>query len=152
MRMAARRLRRGADALLLRRLRLPVHAGRADPPSVTVMSGIDQKPPRLQGDERATLMALLQYQRASLVRKVAGLDDDAARGSVVASGTSLLWLVKHLAAAEVTWILRRFAGQDVAVPDATVHADDRLADAIDAYREVWRKADAILGAAVSLDE
>jgi hypothetical protein len=35
----------------------------------------DQKPPRLEGGERETLLALLQYQRDSLVRKVTGIDD-----------------------------------------------------------------------------
>jgi Protein of unknown function (DUF664) len=38
----------------------------------------DQKPPRLAAGELETLLALLQYQRDSLVRKVAGLDDAAA--------------------------------------------------------------------------
>jgi hypothetical protein len=33
-----------------------------------------QKPPRLAGGERETVRALLQYQRESLVHKVAGLD------------------------------------------------------------------------------
>jgi Protein of unknown function (DUF664) len=79
----------------------------------------DQKPPRLAAGELETLLALLQYQRDSLVRKVAGLDDAAARRSPVASGTSLLWLIKHMAGAEITWMLRRFAGQDVIVPDDT---------------------------------
>jgi hypothetical protein len=55
----------------------------------------DQKPPRLAAGELQTLRALLQYQRDSLVRKVAGLDDAAARRSPVGSGTSLLWLIKH---------------------------------------------------------
>jgi hypothetical protein len=48
----------------------------------------DQKPPRLVGSEAETLRALLQYQRESLVRKVADLDDAAARWSPVGSGTS----------------------------------------------------------------
>src|SRR5690242_5136384 len=71
----------------------------------------DQKPPRLAGGEAETLHALLGYQRESLVRKVAGLDEASARWSPVGTGTSLLWLIKHMASAEVTWVLRRFAGQ-----------------------------------------
>jgi hypothetical protein len=54
---------------------------------------------------------LLQYQRDSLVRKVAGLGDAAGRRSPVDSGTCLLWLIKHMASAEITWMLRRFAGR-----------------------------------------
>ena len=71
----------------------------------------DQKPPRLAAGEFETLHALLQYQRDSLVRKVAGLDDAAARRSPVDSGTNPLWLIKHMASAEITWMLRRFAAR-----------------------------------------
>jgi uncharacterized protein DUF664 len=53
----------------------------------------DVKPPRLAGGESETLLALLQYQRESLVRNVAGVDESAARRSPVGSGTSLLWLI-----------------------------------------------------------
>jgi hypothetical protein len=60
----------------------------------------DQKSPRLEADERETLQALFQYQRDSFVRKVTGVDEGAARGSPVASGTTLLWLIQHMARAE----------------------------------------------------
>ena len=86
----------------------------------------DQKPPRLESDERETLRALLQYQRDSIVRKATGVDDAAARRPLVGSGTTLLWLIKHLARAETLWIVRRFAGQDVEVPDDQVRSDDSL--------------------------
>jgi uncharacterized damage-inducible protein DinB len=111
----------------------------------------DQKPPRLEGDERETLHALLQYQRESLVRKVSGVDDDAARTSPVSTGTSLLWLVKHLTSAETLWVLHRFAGHEVAIPDHTVTADDSVAAALDAYRATWDRVDAVVAAAPSLD-
>src|SRR5438874_13805083 len=71
----------------------------------------DYKPPRSSGDERAVLRALLQYQRESFVRKVEGVDERAAREAVVASGTTLLWLTKHMARADQLWIVQRFAGQ-----------------------------------------
>lgn len=70
----------------------------------------DQKPPRLSGDERATLTSLLQYQRASFVRKCSGVSDDRAAETPVGSGTSLLWLANHMADAEARWVLVRFAG------------------------------------------
>ena len=66
----------------------------------------DQKPPRMARDERTTLSMLLRYQRESFVRKVTGLDDGAARRALVGSGTTLLWLTKHLSRAEVIWVLR----------------------------------------------
>jgi uncharacterized damage-inducible protein DinB len=102
--------------------------------------------------ESETLHALLQYQRESLVRKVADLDDAAARRSPVASGTSLLWLIKHMASAEITWMLRRFAGQDVVIPDDTPQPRDTLEAAIQFYRATWEKVDAVAYRAASLDE
>ena len=98
------------------------------------------------------MLALLQYQRDSLVRKVAGLDDAAARRSPVDSGTSLLWLIKHMASAEITWMLRRFAGLDVVIPDDTPQPGDTLDAAIQFYRDTWEKADAVAYRAAGLDE
>lgn len=111
----------------------------------------DQKPPRLEGDERDTLCALLQYQRDSVVRKVTGVDDDAARRPLMGSGTTLLWLVIHLARVEQLWIVGRFAGEAVDLTGDRVGADDDLVTAIAAYRETWARVDAIIAAA-SLDE
>ncbi|HEY0805607.1 MAG TPA: DinB family protein [Pseudonocardiaceae bacterium] len=112
----------------------------------------DVKPPRLASDERATLRALLRYQRDSMVRKVTGVDDTAARRAFVGSGTSLLWLVKHMTRAETVWILRRFAGQQVPIPDDTVHPHDSLVTAMAAYRDTWTRVDAVIEAVPSLDE
>ena len=112
----------------------------------------DRKPPRFEGDERDTLLVLLQFQRESLVRKLDGVSDEAARSSPVASGTSLLWLVRHLTMAETLWVLRRFAGLDVAVPDGDVAPADTVAAAVAAYRDTWSQADDIVRAAPSLDE
>jgi len=111
----------------------------------------DQKPPRLADGERQTLQALLQYQRDSLVRKVAGVDEAPARRQLVDSGTNLLWLMKHMARAEIVWILYRFAGQDTVIPDDAVQPGDTLAAAVDAYRATWARVDAIVATATSLD-
>jgi hypothetical protein len=112
----------------------------------------DQKPPRLDGDERETLLALLQYQRLSLVRKATGVDDASARRSMVGSGTTLLWLMKHMARAEITWVLFRFAGEDVVIPDDQFTDDDSLTSAIDVYTATWPRVDAVVSAAPTLDE
>jgi uncharacterized damage-inducible protein DinB len=112
----------------------------------------DRKPPRLVGSERDTVQALLQYQRDSLVRKVAGVDEAAARRELVTSGTTLLWLIKHIAHAESIWILQRFAGEAVAIADDAVGPDDTLAGAVADYRATWLRTDAIVSATQSLDE
>jgi uncharacterized damage-inducible protein DinB len=111
----------------------------------------DQKPPRLVGTERETLSALLDYQRSSLVKKVEGVGDDEARRSPVATGTSLLWLVKHMTRAESMWVLRRFAGSGEEVPTDAVAPTDTVEGAVADYRSTWRRVDAVIAAAPSLD-
>jgi uncharacterized damage-inducible protein DinB len=111
----------------------------------------DRKPPRMAGDEREILLSLLQYQRLSLVRKVIGVDEGAARRSPVASGTTLLWLVKHMARAESLWILRRFAGQNDDSSEDTGNSGDSLISAVGVYRATWREVDAVV-AASDLDQ
>ena len=102
----------------------------------------DVKPPRLASDERTTLLALLQYHRESVVKKFAGLDDDAARWSPVGSGTTLLGLVQHLADAETLWVATRFAGERL----ATAPPSDTVERAVDAYRATWSRVGAIVAA------
>ena len=118
---------------------------------MTLLVGADQKPPRLDAGERETLHALLQYQRDSFVRKVHGVDDGTARRALVGSGTSLLWLTKHLARAEQVWVLHRFAGLASDLPRDEVHSDDTIAGAIDGYRATWALVDDVVAAA-NLDE
>ena len=109
----------------------------------------DLKPPRLAGDDRAVLIALLQYQRDSFVRKVSDVDDMAASSSPVHSGNSLLWLTNHMADAESRWVLQRFAKWPVSV-DESDHAAT-LEEAIARYQRVWNDVDAVVAASPSLD-
>jgi hypothetical protein len=102
----------------------------------------DRRPPQLIEDERATLVDLLRFQRESLVRKVEGLSDEAAASSPVPSGTSLLWLVQHLAWAEQVWTVERFAGRPVD-PDGLADGPS-VAAAIRAYRHTWTLVDGIV--------
>jgi Protein of unknown function (DUF664) len=113
---------------------------------------VDQKPPRITGDERTTLLSLLQYQRESLVKKTSGVSEDAARGTPVPSGTSLLWLIKHLTNAESIWILQRFAGRTIALDDQSVTPDDTVESAVAAYRDMWARTNAVVNEAEGLDE
>jgi uncharacterized damage-inducible protein DinB len=112
----------------------------------------DQKPPRLAAGERETLMALLEYQRKSLARKLSDIGEADSRHSDVASGTSLLWLVKHMTRAEALWVLRRFAGRDVDVVDDSIEANDSIEDVVAAYRSVWARVDSVIADAPSLDQ
>lgn len=107
----------------------------------------DQKPPRLTADERQTAQALWQYHRESLVRKVEGLENEAARRRLVASETTLLWLVKHASGAEARWVLWSFAGMvDEVRPDA-VQPEDTVESVVAEYRQTWDRVDDVVSAA-----
>ena len=76
-----------------------------DPRGVNVVS---------QGDERATLLEFLRYQRLTMELKCSDLDaEQLARRSVEPSSMSLLGLVRHMAEVERSWFRRRMAQQDV---------------------------------------
>jgi hypothetical protein len=111
----------------------------------------DHLAPRIAGAEREILTGLLQFQRESMLRKIAGVTEVAARDSVVGSGTTLLWLVKHLAQAELMWFAARFAGLDFTLPDDTVTESDTVASVSAGYQATTAHTDAIIAAA-SLDD
>jgi hypothetical protein len=108
---------------------------------------MDEQPPRAAGDERATLQSLLQYHRESFLKKLDGLTEERARWSPVPTGTSLLWLAKHLTYAETIWILVRFDGQDPGQLDNDLRDDDRLEDLAAQYRRTWERVDAVVAGA-----
>ena len=111
----------------------------------------DRRPAERTGGEREVLLGLLQFQRQSVVEKVAGLDDEQARWSPVGSGTSLLWLVRHLTFAEHVWFVHRFADLEEQIPNE-VPDGDTLAAAVEDYRAMWGRVDDVLGGAPDLDE
>jgi uncharacterized Zn finger protein len=80
-----------------------------------------------EGDERALLCAMVDYQRAVLLRKVGGLDEDDLRRVMTPSALTLLGLVKHLAYVERYWFQEVFAGLPVQMPwsDDDPDADGR---------------------------
>ena len=107
----------------------------------------DQKPPQLVADERTTALELLRFQRESLLKKLDGLSEEDARRSPVASGTSLLWLAKHCAWAELIWVRWRFHGEDVPGATETVTPEDTVASVTAAYRAEAARVDAVILAA-----
>ena len=93
------------------------------------------------------MLALLQYQRESFARKLTGVNETAARRSLVPSGTTLLWLARHMARAESLWVEERFAGGRAGVADDVVRVNDTVAGAIATYRATWARVDALVAMA-----
>lgn len=94
----------------------------------------DQRPPRILADEKATLVAFLDYLRESVAAKLAGLTDAQARQPMVPSGTSLLGLVKHLRAVELGWFVWSFAGKDgLTAADAQLASTDTVESVVSGY-------------------
>ena len=112
----------------------------------------DRKPPRVVADGLTTLSALLDYQRTSLVGKVEGVTPEQAAWSPVPSGTSLLWLITHMAEAEQTWVVRRFAGITAGAGETPPAGDDPLSSAVERYRRGWAEVDAPVAGAAGPDE
>ncbi len=76
--------------------------------------------PPLAGDETATLLGFLEYQRATLAWKCAGVDAAGLRATIAASSMTLGGMLKHLAYVEDFWSSRSLHGRDPEPPWATV--------------------------------
>jgi len=116
-------------------------------------------------DERTTLLAFLDYQRAVLARKAVGLTPDQARmATCPPSDLTILGLVRHMADVERGWAQRSMAGMagepiyyGPAHPegdeDGDLHPppDATLAEALTTY---WREIAVVdrIYAAASLDD
>ncbi|GAB2885030.1 DinB family protein [Streptomyces deserti] len=97
--------------------------------------------PLLTGDERATLESWLDFHRATLELKCAGLDDAQVRcASVEPSALTLLGLVQHLAEVERNWFQRVAGGLDVppVFEDGTGYGLDP-ARGLDEALTIWRR-------------
>lgn len=76
--------------------------------------------PPLAADETATLLGFLDYQRATLAWKCAGLDAAGLGATVAASSMTLGGMLKHLAYVEDSWCSRWLHGRDLQPPWNTV--------------------------------
>ena len=75
----------------------------------------DRVEPPFEADERATLTAFLDRQRATLAVKCDGLTEDQLRQQAVPpSSLSLLGLVRHMAEVERNWFRSVLAGEPMA--------------------------------------
>ncbi len=106
----------------------------------------DHNVPVVVSGEKDTFLAFLGYLRAAVDRKVALLSEEDARRPLVASGTTVLGIVKHLAVVEVYWAQRRFAGLDVGSgrDGFELDAGDTVASVRRAYAEAGRRTDEIV--------
>ncbi|CAA9548760.1 MAG: Protein of unknown function DUF664 [uncultured Thermomicrobiales bacterium] len=111
--------------------------------------------PPVAGPEKPMLTAFLDWQRATLLCKIDGVDDAALRRPGTASGVSLLGMVKHLADVERSWFREEFAGEDLAHvwdpndPDAywRIDPNETTADVVAFYQGEVTRARRIVEAA-----
>lgn len=99
------------------------------------------------------LSAWMDFHRATILRKVEGLPDEGLRRPMVASGTNLLGLVKHLALAEHYWFVQIFAGENDGLPRPNTDVDfaaepgETVDDIVQQYLRVCERARRIVEAA-----
>lgn len=115
--------------------------------------------------ELETLNSFLDFQRATMIRKVEGLTDEQAASQPVAPSTlSLSGLIKHLSLVEESWFQSVFAGGELGEPWSTAPFDDdkdwefnsasedRLSDLVDMYESACEKSREVVATADSLGE
>jgi hypothetical protein len=71
-----------------------------------------QPVPRVDDSELDTAIAFLDFARASVLKKIDGVDDDRLRRPMVETGTNLLGLVHHLTEGERCWFGYHVAGRE----------------------------------------
>jgi uncharacterized damage-inducible protein DinB len=106
------------------------------------------------------LDAWLDWERATVLWKVADLTDEHLRRRLVPSATTMLGIVKHLGYVERSWFQMRMEGQELAVPwtdadpdaDFRIDPDESTALVLAWYEEQITKSRAIAAAASSLDQ
>src|SRR6266853_3577610 len=76
--------------------------------------------PPITGDETATLLGFLDYQRATLAWKCGGLDRAGLQATVGVSSMTLGGMLKHLAYVEDYWFSQRLDGNERRPPFDTV--------------------------------
>jgi uncharacterized damage-inducible protein DinB len=104
------------------------------------------------GDEKTSLQVALDRHRDVVRWKVEGLDDEQLRRSMTPSGTSLLGLVKHLAAVEYGWFCDTFGRPTEPLPfdendpeaDLRIEPHETTADILAFYNRACAAADQVI--------
>jgi uncharacterized damage-inducible protein DinB len=90
------------------------------------MTDVDEQgrpEPPITADETATLLGFLDFQRATLEWKCAGLDAAGLSTTIAASSITLGGMLKHLAYVEEWWFTEMLHGRDPEPPWSTVDWD-----------------------------
>ena len=104
------------------------------------------------GGEKESLKVALDRHRDAILWKLEGVGDDDLRRPLVPSGTSLLGLVKHLAAVEYGWFCDTFGRPTEPLPfddddpdaDLRIEPDETTADILAFYGRARTTADRII--------
>jgi uncharacterized damage-inducible protein DinB len=102
----------------------------------------------LAADESTTLIGFLEYQRATLAWKCAGLDSTGLRATIAASSMTLGGMLKHLANVEDWWFSQFLHGSEPEPPWDSVDWDadpdwdwhSAANETPDELRALWRDA------------
>ena len=123
---------------------------------------IERLEPSLAANERETLSAFLDFQRATLALKCQGLTStQAAMQSVPPSTLSLVGMVRHLTDVETAWFVERFAGEQAQYlfrggedPNAAFNdaADADLEESLQQWSDACARSRAILVRVDTLDQ
>jgi uncharacterized damage-inducible protein DinB len=115
---------------------------------MTIVDDQGRPEPPLTADEAGTLLGFLDFQRATLEWKCAGLDAAGLGATTAASSMTLGGLLKHMAYVESEWFSRSLRGRDREAPFDTVDwkADpdwewhSAADDTPDQLRTLWQDA------------
>lgn len=88
-------------------------------PQSQVIDGQGRPQPPMDGNELATLLGFLDYERATFEWKCRGLSDDQLRQGLHPTTMTLGGMLKHLAYAEDVWFTKRIGGQELPEPWAS---------------------------------
>jgi pimeloyl-ACP methyl ester carboxylesterase/uncharacterized damage-inducible protein DinB len=127
-------------------------------PADRVIDDQGRPEPPTSGDEQATLIGFLEFQRATFAWKCRGLDRAGLQARLAPSSLSLGGMMKHLALVEQSWFSRSLHGRPYTAPwsdiDWTADPDWDFESAVDdAPQDLWRMWDAaVVSSRASLQE